>query len=106
MNLSEFIKNNWANTIREVKKDSGTLIGLPYPFTIPSINDYFQEMYYWDTYFTSVGLIAGGLVAQAKNNCNNLKYLVDRYGFIPNASRTYYLTRSQQPYFAFAVKDL
>ena len=106
MNLSEFIENNWASTIREVKKDSGTLIGLPYPFTIPSINDYFQEMYYWDTYFTSVGLIAGGLVAQAKNNCNNLKYLADRYGFIPNASRTYYLTRSQPPYFAFAVKDL
>lgn len=73
---------------------------------MPSVSGCFQEMYYWDTYFINVGLIADGYTEQAKNNCDNFKFLVDRYGFIPNASRTYCLTRSQPPYFAFAVKDL
>lgn len=104
--LREFILNNWANTIREVKTDSGTLIALPKPFTIPSINDYFQEMFYWDTYFTNVGLVRDGLRVQAENNCENFRYLVERFGFIPNGTRTYYLSRSQPPYFAFAVNDL
>ena len=104
--VSEFIKDNLGKTVRTVSKDSGTYIGLPNPFSVPSVNGCFQEMYYWDTYFINVGLIADGYTEQAKNNCDNLKFLVDRYGFIPNASRTYYLTRSQPPYFAFAVKDL
>ncbi|MBC8085452.1 MAG: trehalase, partial [Hymenobacter sp.] len=33
-------------------------------------------------------------------------YLVNRYGFIPNGNRTYYLTRSQPPFFALMVQLL
>lgn len=104
--VKDYIEQNWKKTIREAKEDVGTNIGLPYPFTVPSPKDCFQEMYYWDTYFTNVGLIAGGLIQQAKYNCLNFKYLVDRFGFIPNGSRTYFLSRSQPPYFAFATNDL
>jgi len=33
----------------------------------------------------------------------NFAYLIDKYGFIPNGTRTYYLTRSQPPFFAMMV---
>ena len=38
-------------------EDSESLYALPYPYLIPSIKGMFQEMYYWDTYFTNVGLL-------------------------------------------------
>jgi alpha,alpha-trehalase len=30
---------------------------------------------------------------------DNFAYLLDTYGFIPNGNRSYYLTRSQPPFF-------
>lgn len=104
--LKKYILDNWMNTVRTTPEDSGNLIGLPYPYTVPCIDDSFQEMYYWDTYFTSVGLIASGLVGQAENNARNVAYLIDRYGFMPNGSRTFYLTRSQPPFFSKMVRDV
>jgi alpha,alpha-trehalase len=89
-----------------VKEPVNRLIPLPKPFTIPSIADYFQEMYYWDTYFTNVGLFVSGLTQQAIDNCENMSYVINKYGFFPNATRTHFLKRSQQPYFALIVKDI
>ena len=106
MELKDFILENWDKTIREVKEPVNRLIPLPKPFTIPSIADYFQEMYYWDTYFTNVGLFVSGLTQQAIDNCENMSYVINKYGFFPNATRTHFLKRSQQPYFAFMVKDV
>ena len=106
MQLKDFIMENWDKTIRVVKEANGTVLPLPKPFTVPSVSSYFQEMYYWDTYFTNVGLFASGLTKQAINNCENMSYMINKYGFIPNGSRTYFLKRSQPPYFAFVVKDI
>lgn len=105
-NVKKYIEENLSKTIREVREDFGTYIGLPYPFTVPSLKDTFQEMYYWDTYFINVGLLANGNIQQAKNNCFNFRYLIEKYGFIPNGSRTFFLSRSQPPYYAFIVNDL
>lgn len=106
MNVKDYIKEHWDKTVRLTEKDEGTLIGLPCPYTVPSVKDTFQEMYYWDTYFTNVGLLRCGKENLAKSNADNFLYLVNRFGFIPNGSRTYYLKRSQPPYLAFAVSDV
>lgn len=37
---------------------------------------------------------------------DNFKWLIDRYGHIPNGNRNYYLGRSQPPYFAMMVELL
>ena len=100
-----FIEQNIDSFTRECKEDRGTLIGLPYPFSIPSEN-HFEEMYYWDTYFTNLGLIASGRLEQAKNNTDNMLFLVERYGFVPNASRITFLNRSQPPFLSLAVRDI
>ncbi len=104
--VAKFIEENFAKTIRLNEEDDDTLIGLPYPYTVPCIDDMFQEMYYWDTYFTNVGLLVAGNVAQAKNNAENMFYLIEKYGFMPNGNRTYYLKQSQPPFLFLMVRDI
>lgn len=104
--VTRFIRDNIDKTIRYNPNDDGNLIGLPKPYTVPCIEGKFQEMYYWDTYFTNVGLLQLGNVEQAKNNCENMAYLINKYGFMPNGSRTYYLIRSQPPFFTQMVREV
>ena len=96
--LSKYIRDNWQKTVRFNQADEGTKIGLPFKYTVPCMADKFQEMYYWDTYFTNVGLILSGLTEQAKANVGNIAYLIEKYGYMPNGNRTYYLSRSQPPF--------
>ena len=56
----EYIRKQWPETTRIHTESEGTLIGLPYPYTVPCARDAFQEMYYWDTYFTCRGLALQG----------------------------------------------
>ena len=58
--IEKFLNDNLEKTIKYNPNDDGTLIGLPYKYTIPCVSDMFQEIYYWDTYFTNVGLIELG----------------------------------------------
>ena len=104
--ILRFIEEHWSDTTRLNHKNIGTLVGLPYPYTIPCVDDAFQEFYYWDTYFSCRGLIRQGFIEQAKNNCDNLIYLVENYGFVPNGNRTYYLNRSQPPYMGLLIKHV
>lgn len=104
--VESYIKSNWENCIRTNTNDDGTLIGLPKPYIVPCIGGMFQEMYYWDTFFTNKGLALSGLWEQVKNNTDNMLYLVERYGYMPNGNRTFYLTRSQPPYLAMMVRDV
>ena len=104
MNVKEYIEANWDNTTRFFTDDNDTLIGLPKPYTVPCCEGAFQEMYYWDVYFTNVGLIKSGRLAQAKNNVDNMCYLINKFGFMPNGNRTYYLSRSQPPFLSQMVR--
>lgn len=75
MTIKEYIETNLPLSIRYNPEDKGALIGLPYPYIIPSVADMFQEMYYWDSYFANAGLLLMGNVEQAKNNVDNLRHL-------------------------------
>ncbi len=103
--VTDFIQANWDVCIHSSTADSGTLIGLPHPYTVPAVG-HFDEMFYWDTYFTNLGLFLSGRGQQAKNNVDNMLYLVERYGFMPNGNRTYFLTRSQPPFLSIMVRDV
>lgn len=104
--VSEYIAQNFRDTIRCQPQDEGERIGLPYPYTISSTDEEFAEMYYWDTYFTNVGLIAAGNVEQAKNNADNIRYLIQKYGFMPNGNRTFHLGNSQPPFYYRMVEEI
>ena len=103
---SAYIARNWSSTVRSAPEDQGTLIGLPRPFSTPSTSGVFQELYYWDTYFINVGLLASGQTEQAANNIENMFYLIDRFGWMPNGNRTFYLCRSQPPFLSQMVREL
>ncbi|MCF8405731.1 MAG: alpha,alpha-trehalase [Bacteroidales bacterium] len=107
-NVRTFIRNNWDKTLEYHPTDTGTLIGLPYPYTVPTISNesIFRELYYWDIYFTNIGLIIDGKIDLARNNTDNILYLVNRFGKMPNGSRTYYLNRSQPPYLSMMVFEM
>ena len=81
-----------------------SLLPLPRSFVVPGGR--FREMYYWDSYFTMLGLAQSGRTAQVRDMVDNFAYLIDTYGHIPNGNRTYYLSRSQPPFFAYMVELL
>ena len=103
--IIDYLEQNWDSCIRENRVDEDTLIGLPYPYTVPS-PERFNEIYYWDTYFTNLGLLKSGRATLAKHNTDNMLYLVDKYGFMPNGNRTFYLNRSQPPFLSEMVRDI
>ncbi len=88
----------------EKSKDTGTLIPLPFNYVVPGGR--FREIYYWDSYFTMLGLQVSGRGELVESMVNNFAYLIDTVGFIPNGNRTYYLGRSQPPFFALMVSLL
>lgn len=99
----EYISSSWTRTVRENVLNNETLIGLPHPYTVPSPQGMFQELYYWDTFFTNEGLIRDSLISLAKGNVSNMLFLVEEYGFMPNGNRTWYLSRSQPPFLSQMV---
>lgn len=82
-------------------KPYSSLLPLPYRYIVPGGR--FREIYYWDSYFTMLGLEQSGRHDVAVDMVKNFAYLIDRYGHIPNGNRTYYLSRSQPPFFAAMV---
>lgn len=74
-----------------------SLLTLPEPYVVPGGR--FREMYYWDSYFTMLGLAESGRHDLVCGMVRDFAYLIDTYGHVPNGARTYYLSRSQPPFF-------
>jgi alpha,alpha-trehalase len=74
-----------------------SLLALPLPYVVPGGR--FREMYYWDSYFTMLGLAQSGRHDLVDDMVRNFGYLIDTFGHVPNGARTYYLSRSQPPFF-------
>jgi alpha,alpha-trehalase len=78
-----------------------SLLPLPHRYVVPGGR--FREAYYWDSYFTMLGLEASGRHDLTLEMIDNFAWLIDTYGHVPNGNRTYYLSRSQPPFFAAMV---
>ena len=97
------IKNLWGNLKRDADKtvEGSSLLPLPNAYIVPGGR--FREIYYWDSYFTMLGLKEHGETVMIENMIKNFAFLIDTYGHIPNGNRTYYLSRSQPPFFSMMV---
>ncbi len=80
-----------------------SLLPLPKPYVVPGGR--FREIYYWDSYFTMLGLVESGRDDLVADMVEDFAHLIDRYGHVPNGTRSYYLSRSQPPFF-FAMVGL
>lgn len=85
-------------------KEGSTLIPMPKPYIVPGGR--FREVYYWDSYFTMLGLAESNRYDIIENMLDNFAYLIETVGHIPNGNRTYYKTRSQPPFFSAMVEIL
>ena len=102
--LEENIEILWGYLTRQPDKAGGSLIPLPYPYIVPGGR--FGEIYYWDSYFTMLGLKVSGRNEMIGNMVKNFSFLIDRFGYIPNGNRSYFIGRSQPPFFSHMVQLL
>jgi alpha,alpha-trehalase len=103
-NIFRHIDNLWDALLRypDTIQQESSLIPLPYPYIVPGGR--FREIYYWDSYFTLLGLAVSQRYDIIQNMLLNFAYLIDQYGHVPNGNRSYYLSRSQPPFFSLMVE--
>lgn len=91
------IGDYWKTLTCTSTPSNSTLIALPHPYVVPSKgNDQFafEEQYYWDSYFTILGIDDEELVC---GMLDNLIFMFNQFGLIPNGNRYYFTSRSQPP---------
>ena len=101
--LRAHIDGLWPVLTRTTDKANqyDSLLPLPQPYVVPGGR--FREVYYWDSYFTMLGLAESGHWDRVQDMVDNFAYELDKYGHIPNGNRSYYLSRSQPPFFSLMV---
>ncbi len=104
MSSREHIAELWHVLERRNRKDRGSLIALPHRYVVPGGR--FSEQFYWDSYFIMLGLAADNHWDVIEGMMKNYTYMIRKFGFIPTANRTYFLSRSQPPFFSHMVRLL
>lgn len=102
--VREHIRSLWKVLERKNRLDRGSLLALPHPYIVPGGR--FSEQFYWDSYFIMLGLAADGHWKMIEGMIDNYTHMIRRFGFIPTANRSYFLSRSQPPFFSHMVKLL
>lgn len=105
--LSEHITDMWPRLTYHVPQDSGTLLGTRHPHL--KSGERYSEGYYWDISDGIEGMIteaqeSPAMWRQVFGVLRNLADTIERFGFIPNGMRSYYLSRSQPPKYAQMVR--
>ena len=100
--LKGYIKKSWGEAVV-----SDSEMKLPFPFVPPCIDGDFRVLYYWDTFFTNIGLIIDGNIELAKNNVEDLFFGLEKFGCVPNYMREDGAKWcSQPPLLTLMVKDI
>ena len=103
--VKAYILQNFSRTVRFCTEEKEERFALPYRHTTPCADEFFTVMFYWDTYFTNVGLYLADMGEIAGENTQNLAHLCERFGYIPNGACKAFLGRSQPPYLALMVRE-
>jgi alpha,alpha-trehalase len=102
--LVRHIDGLWPKLTRSTPPtpDGSSALALPRPYVVPGGR--FRELYYWDSYFTMLGLKRARRDDLVEDMIDDFGSLIDRYGHVPNGARTYYLSRSQPPMLALMTR--
>ena len=106
VSIDQYLQDQWPVLLRAhtTVPNGSSLIALPHPYVVPGGR--FDEQFYWDTFFTGLGLLRHGHVDLLSAMVDNLVFMQDSIGHIPNGSRTYLASRSQPPMLAAMVRAL
>ncbi|AHB42796.1 hypothetical protein RAAC3_TM7C00001G0960 [Candidatus Saccharibacteria bacterium RAAC3_TM7_1] len=102
--VTEHINLLWHALKRRNRLNRGSLVALPYTYIVPGGR--FSEQFYWDSYFIMLGLAADDRWHRVEGMVKNFAFMIRKFGFIPTANRTYFLSRSQPPFFSHMVRLL
>lgn len=102
--LRRHIQTLWPTLVRqpEAVKAGSSALPMDAPYVVPGGR--FREIYYWDSYFTMLGLAVDGQQPLIESMLADFTGTIERYGHIPNGMRSYYLGRSQPPFFALMIE--
>jgi alpha,alpha-trehalase len=101
--IEEHCHRLWALLTRTTKGENfSSFMDVPNSFVVPGGR--FQEFYYWDTYFTMLGLVRSNEMELINNMLDNFAFLIRKIGFIPNGNRYYFQGRSQPPFFSLMTE--
>ncbi|RNI27139.1 alpha,alpha-trehalase TreF [Rufibacter immobilis] len=100
--VAEHVQTLWPVLTRQPKAEQTSLIPLPNAYVVPGGR--FREIYYWDSYFTMLGLQESGQVGLIQEMVDNFTHLINTLGHIPNGNRSYYVSRSQPPFYALMLR--
>ena len=97
--IGRHIDSLWEQLTRStvVAPPYSSLLPLPRPYVVPGGR--FREVYYWDSYFTMLGLLESRRRDLVEDMVADFAALIDTFGHIPNGARSYYVSRSQPPFF-------
>ncbi len=90
---SQKATDGWRNTILRIGSMS-----LPHPAFAPNHTYFAGTQFYWDTYFTVLGLIDSGQGAMARGMVDNLCVLYKKFGLVPARNTRLSKGRTQPPY--------
>lgn len=105
MDIQQFAKDLvgiWPDLAKKIKPDvvanpeHYSIIPVPNGFVVPGGR--FMEFFYWDSYWILQGLLISEMYETTRGMLENFISMVDRYGFVPNGGRVYFLQRSQPPF--------
>ena len=101
--IQEHCRRLWPLLTRTTNHENfSSFIYVPCPFVVPGGR--FREFYYWDTYFTMLGLLRSNEIQLIDDILENFAYLIRTIGYIPNGNRYYYQGRSQPPFFSLMTE--
>jgi alpha,alpha-trehalase len=80
--------------------------GLPNKFVSPNDGIYRNDQFYWDSYFTILGLVRSGREKLAKGIIDNFLFMQKRFNIIPMRNRYYNLGSSQMPFLTSMIREV
>src|SRR3989338_9811982 len=102
----EYIEKHWKVLTHSFPHDQKIQIGLPRPFVSPSTDIFANDQFYWDTYFTILGLVVAARAELARGMVDNLTHLFKRFGIVPMRNRFFNTGISQPPFLTSMVKEV
>lgn len=100
-----FIQAQWDRSV-QYGAHANNAVAVPVPHTVPSPNGRFRVLFYWDTYFTNLGLLRSERTDLARSNCDALMWWIDQLGFVPNSAFNNDQNRSQPPVLSLMVQEV
>jgi len=100
-----YVQEMWPRlTRRDDPKEKDRLV-VPEPYVVPSLEQ-FPHLFYWDSYFTLVGLVSDGHGVLARQIVDNFLYQIERYKTTMNYTAGEGTQRSQPPYLSSMIAEV